>query len=44
MKQKRRLNEPLKAHIPDRLLKQANELAKKETVSVDEILTIALAA
>jgi hypothetical protein len=34
----------LEAHIPDRLLKQVNELAEKENVSVDEIVSIALAA
>ncbi len=34
----------LEAHIPDRLLEQVNELAEKENVSVDEIVSIALAA
>ena len=33
----------LEAHIPDRLLKQVNELAEKKNVSVDEIVSIALA-
>ena len=28
----------LETHIPDRLLKQVNELAEKENVSVDEIV------
>lgn len=34
----------IEAQIPDRLLEQVNELAQKENVSVDEIVSIALAA
>ena len=34
----------LEANVPDLLLKQVNELAKKECVPVDQIVAIALAA
>ena len=34
----------LQAQIPDRLLKEVNELAAQEKVSVDQIVSIALAA
>jgi hypothetical protein len=34
----------LEVHIPDLLLKQVNEIAAKEKVSVDQIVSIALAA
>ena len=34
----------LEVHIPDLLLKQLNEIAAKEKVSVDQIVSIALAA
>ena len=34
----------LQAQVPDLLLKEVNELAVKENVSVDQIVSIALAA
>jgi hypothetical protein len=34
----------LEVHIPDLLLKQVNEIAAKDKVSVDQIVSIALAA
>ncbi len=34
----------LEVHIPDLLLKQVNEIAAKENVSVDQLVSIALAA
>ena len=34
----------LEIHIPDLLLKQVNEIAAKEKISVDQIVSIALAA
>lgn len=34
----------LEVHIPDLLLKQLNEIAAKANVSVDQIVSIALAA
>jgi hypothetical protein len=34
----------LEVHIPDLLLRQVNEIAAKDKVSVDQIVSIALAA